>query len=107
MNETRRKPTTGRQSTILMSVFHTVGVKLDCHGDLWLYQGTEFPPESSLVYWGLTPQQQPGSYQSGEMPPESMVQPTTAEEVKRIIKEVDITKSSSIDYISSRVKGCL
>ena len=24
-------------------------------------------PASGLVYWGLTPQQQPGSYQSGEM----------------------------------------
>ena len=37
------------------------------HG--WTYQGLLLPSHGrfGLVYWGLTPQQQPGSYQGGEM----------------------------------------
>ena len=45
-----------------MSCRFVWGSRYDCM-NLYLSANTRF----GLVYWGLTPQQQPGSYQGGEM----------------------------------------
>ena len=73
--------------------FSMVGCKLDTHRDAWIYPGRDLPQlDTHLDAW---------IYPGRDSPPQ--LQPTTVEEVAKLIKEIDITKSSSIDHISSRV----
>ena len=107
--------------------FSTVGSKLDTHRDAWIYPGRDLPQldthRDAWIYPGRgLPQLDthrdawiyPGRdlpqldthldawiYPGRDSPPQ--LQPTTVEEVAKLIKEIDITKSSSIDHISSRV----